>query len=340
MMPFFLTSLSLQTIAPEQALATYQTISSTPSPIITPTIELPHIETISEIGSMALDQYIEPVPSAPLTSVPKEQTNTPDVWLKRPYYHELKDPGILTYWNASLNMRYLDYQNNNPDYSWEDAVTYVNIGLDAPFYDSVIENVQCDRTTILVNKYHNLPNDYEPIQLQTIRKSNSTRHLKLRQDACTAFELMCDAAKEDNVDLIAVSAYRSYSYQCEVYDRKKTKQQSLEEYQSIRDRTIARPGYSEHQTGLAVDVGTTDDYRLVKSFESTDAGIWLAKNSYLYGFILRYPKGKEYITGYKYEPWHFRYLGTELAQELYDSNLTYDEFCARGLIEVPSTPSE
>jgi D-alanyl-D-alanine carboxypeptidase len=101
----------------------------------------------------------------------------------------------------------------------------------------------------------------------------------------------------------------------------------MDEYQTERDKVSARAGHSEHQTGLAVDIND-----LEQTFEDTQEGRWLAINSYQYGFILRYPKGKEHITGYDYEPWHFRYLGLELARDVYRSNLTYDEYYIRQLL--------
>ena len=94
-----------------------------------------------------------------------------------------------------------------------------------------------------------------------------------------------------------------------------------EEYQKERDKVSARPGFSEHQTGLAIDINSLDE-----SFENTVAGKWLAENSSKYGFILRYPKGKEGITGYNYEPWHLRYVGKKLATYLYKHNLVFEEY--------------
>ena len=91
--------------------------------------------------------------------------------------------------------------------------------------------------------------------------------------------------------------------------------------QALADTYSARPGHSEHQTGLAFDVGAIDD-----NFGSTAAGKWLANNAHLYGFIIRYPKGKENITGYKYEPWDIRFLGIDIATKVYESGLTLDEY--------------
>ncbi|MBP3635279.1 MAG: M15 family metallopeptidase [Bacilli bacterium] len=155
---------------------------------------------------------------------------------------------------------------------------------------------------LIVNKTYRLPKDYDPG--------------KLNEDALNAFyEMRKDAAK-DNITLWIQSGYRSYSTQSDLYEnyvKKDGKEKS--------DTYSARPGHSEHQTGLAMDLNIIDS-----SFEGTKEAIWIAKNSYKYGFIIRYPKEKENITGYKYEPWHIRYLGKEIAKKVYDSGLTLEEY--------------
>ena len=127
----------------------------------------------------------------------------------------------------------------------------------------------------------------------------------------TAFNKMKDAAKEDGVTLTIISGYRSYSYQKGLYDG------YVKTYgKASTDTFSARPGHSEHQTGLAADLNRIDE-----NFGNTKEGKWLDENASKYGFILRYPKGKQDITGYKYEPWHFRYIGSE-AVNLYNGEWT------------------
>ncbi len=134
--------------------------------------------------------------------------------------------------------------------------------------------------------------------------------------AQAAFEEMAAAAKEDGISLWIASGYRSYDYQQGLYDR------YVSNYgQAEADRFSARPGHSEHQTGLAFDLNVIDD-----SFAGTPEAEWIAANCYKYGFIVRYPEGKEDITGYKYEPWHVRYLGVETATAVYESGLTLEEY--------------
>lgn len=124
------------------------------------------------------------------------------------------------------------------------------------------------------------------------------------------------AAAEQGLDLWIVSGFRSYATQVSTYNY------FVANYgQAYADTTSARPGHSEHQSGLAIDVNLVD-----QSFGSTTVGMWVAANAHRFGFVVRYPQGKEHITGYMYEPWHLRYLGSELAATLYSSGLTLEEY--------------
>ena len=137
----------------------------------------------------------------------------------------------------------------------------------------------------------------------------------------SAFKNMWSAAKKQDLTLIVNSSYRDYKSQEEVWNY----------YDDLRgeeyaDSIAARAGYSEHQTGLALDIITYGANK--NNFEKTDEFKWLEKNAHKYGFILRYPKGKEDITGYAYESWHYRYVGIETATEIYNKKITYDEYYA------------
>ena len=133
-----------------------------------------------------------------------------------------------------------------------------------------------------------------------------------------AFESMQKAAYRDKILLLIVSGFRSYDYQMMLYNRYKKEDVNA-------DRYSARPGHSEHQTGLAIDIVNTDSKNINKFKKEFN---WLDKNAYKYGFILRYPEGKEEITGYKYEPWHYRYVGKSLAKVLYNEGkwITLEEY--------------
>lgn len=154
---------------------------------------------------------------------------------------------------------------------------------------------------LVVNKTYSIPEDYAP---------------GIDPEAQAAFDEMESAAADEGISLWIRSGYRSYSYQKQLYENYAAKDGYAE-----ADTYSARPGHSEHQTGLAFDLNS-----LSTSFGETAEGKWLAENCWKYGFIIRYPQGKEEITGYQYEPWHVRYLGKDVAKDVYDSGLTLEEY--------------
>jgi D-alanyl-D-alanine carboxypeptidase len=159
---------------------------------------------------------------------------------------------------------------------------------------------------ILVDKEHALPEDYEPddlVELQGPSYLVNRRGLLLRRPAAEALAEMTAAAKAEGVSLPASSAYRSYAYQAEVYARN-----VRESGQETADRESARPGHSQHQLGLVVDFGSIDD-----SFADTPAGRWILTNAGRFGWSLSFPQGYEGLTGYRWESWHYRYVGRDLA---------------------------
>lgn len=137
----------------------------------------------------------------------------------------------------------------------------------------------------------------------------------LHPDLVGAFDAMAAEASAAGISLRIVSGYRSFAHQADNYTRR-----VASVGQDAADRGMARPGHSEHQTGLAIDVND-----LSTSFGQTPAGQWVAANAHRFGFVIRYPEGKEAVTGFKYEPWHLRYFGVELATELATSGLTFEE---------------
>lgn len=180
--------------------------------------------------------------------------------------------------------------------------------------------------TLFVNKEYGLPIDYIPTDLTIPNIQFSFSHYDekklLREDAARAMEELFAAAKEDGYTLCGVSGYRSYARQSEIYN-----QNLRTKGATFTNRYSAKPGYSEHQTGLSMDVSASSvRNQLVEKFATTKEGTWLAKNCYRYGYIIRYPKGKENITGYSYEPWHIRYVGVSLATYLTENNLTLEEY--------------
>jgi D-alanyl-D-alanine carboxypeptidase len=180
---------------------------------------------------------------------------------------------------------------------------------------------------IIVNKQHPLnPIDYAPTDLRYPNvdlRVPGAAEMQMRNVAATALEQMFAGAAAAGYKLQISTAYRGYDYQKSLYDGYVSSAG-----QAAADQESARPGYSEHQTGLAVDIrNQANTCSLEACFGTTPEGEWLAANAYKYGFLLRYPQGKESITGYEYEPWHFRYIGTYLSQELHKDHIqTLEEF--------------
>lgn len=183
----------------------------------------------------------------------------------------------------------------------EDDNGYI-VGLSLPLEPTYIDGI------LITNKKYPLPKSFSPGE---------------SVEARVAFEDMATAASEAGFELTAFSTYRSFEYQTTLYSRYVER-----DGKDNADRYSARPGYSEHQTGLAFDIGEVnrEDLWLTSEFGESEAGKWLVENAHEYGFILRYPKGKELITGYMYESWHFRYLGIPVATEVYESGVTLEEY--------------
>ena len=185
---------------------------------------------------------------------------------------------------------------------------------------------ELDSIWLVVNKNRPVPLDYIPVDLVDVnvtkREDKSPDELQLRQEAAIALEALFAAARNDGYDLLLGSAYRSPELQSLYYNN------YVAAYgQEEADMFSAKPGTSEHQIGLAADVSGVDRVCYLEiCFDDTLEGQWVAENAHIYGFIVRYPLGKEAITGYQYEPWHLRYVGTELAIKLHDSAQTLEEY--------------
>ncbi len=173
----------------------------------------------------------------------------------------------------------------------------------------------------LVTKETTLKSDYVPSDLQPVPAYMKPSYsMQLRAEALKNLELLWNAAAYDGVELHIRSAYRSYNTQKGLFQDYASRHGEKE-----ANRFSARPGQSEHQLGTAVDFGGTNvDFKA--AFADTPQGRWLADNAWLFGFALSYPEGKEHITGYIFEPWHYRYIGIEAAAEWYHSGKTLKEF--------------
>lgn len=227
----------------------------------------------------------------------------------------------IDYYIPQNKQRYLDYKQTHFNYSDEDIVTQVNLNLDKDFYTNTIETPYKNTNYILINKFYYVDKDYVPSHLKEIdicTKGN----IYLVEEAKINFEKMCQDGQKENLKIRAISAYRDYTYQLNLYNK-----YLIHDTKENVDTYSARAGYSEHQSGLTVDLDNTiTDFN---NFESTDEFLWLQDNAYKYGFILRYPKGKEKITGYSYEAWHYRYVGKEVASYIKKHNITFDEYYVR-----------
>ncbi|MFJ3391023.1 MULTISPECIES: D-alanyl-D-alanine carboxypeptidase family protein [unclassified Lysinibacillus] len=161
---------------------------------------------------------------------------------------------------------------------------------------------------LLANKIYPLPSTFAPEE---------------NPEARQALNKMFAAAKQQGFDLVAFSGYRSFEYQTTLYNN-----YAKRDGQAAADRYSARPGYSEHQTGLAFDIGENgkNSLWLTEEFGETPAGQWLFTHAQDYGFILRFPKNKEDITGYMYESWHYRYVGVDIAKDIKKQNITLEEY--------------
>ena len=157
---------------------------------------------------------------------------------------------------------------------------------------------------LVANKQYGLPQDYAPGE---------------SKEARSEFNRMAADAKQAGIELEAFSTYRSYDYQKKLYNSYVAR-----DGQAAADRDSAKPGHSEHQTGLGFVISEAG--RPDTRFEESNATRWMADHAHKYGFIVRYPKGKEHITGYQYEPWHFRYFGVEIATDVYESGLSLEEY--------------
>ena len=217
--------------------------------------------------------------------------------------------------------KYIEYLNENGR-DLADTIAVINVGSDNEWYTNTKKTDISKNELMLTNKFYSLDNSYNSDNMVKISKQYSYgNNQMLTQETYNAFIKMFKAAKKEDLTLIINSSYRSYEDQEEIYN----------EYLDSRgeeaaNKIAAKAGSSEHQTGMAIDIQTYGSN--AKTFEEFDEFKWLKDNAHKYGFILRYPKDKEYLTGYEYESWHYRYVGIEVATYIYENDITFDEYYA------------
>ena len=227
---------------------------------------------------------------------------------KEPYYLENKLE------------RYLEYSKVNNKKKIKDIIREVNSNRDFPFYHHLISAEPSKKELILVNKYYYLKDNYIPPLVEMEENYAQGLNRKITKETYYYFKAMVDKARQDKIILYSVSSFRSYEYQKKLYQ-----DYVLKDGEKVADTYSARAGHSEHETGYAIDINTTLSSA---HFEDSKEFLWLQKNASKYGFILRYPQDKENITGFKFEPWHYRFVGIKVAQYLKVHHLTLEEYYA------------
>ena len=222
----------------------------------------------------------------------------------------------ISYAKLKFYDRYLEYSRETGE-DEETTVLLVNLGMDKDAYTdpNVIDKFSVD---MLVNKYNMVSEDFEPDDLVVIDSNYRNDDIQMGSKvAVDAFIEMYRAAAREGLGLVINSGYRSYEQQQKLCDT----------YRSLYgenyvNKYVSFPGFSEHQTGLAFDIGSTSSNVFAVSKEYQ----WMLKNAHKYGFILRFTKRGENITGFRNEPWHYRYVGKEIAKYIYENNITYEEY--------------
>lgn len=234
------------------------------------------------------------------------------------YYNITKQKYFL----AKNYIKYLEYYQTHQSLELKDIISLVNTHAYEGWYNNTYKTDLSKNYLILVNKFYQLEENYERSDLTSIPLQYAYADNSASQEVVDNYIAMHKAVKEElGITLMVNSSYRSYHDQEEIYKQFRAKGQ---EY---ADSFAARPGFSEHQTGLAIDITSTAN-PTANSFKESKEYAWLKENSYKYGFIHRFPEEKENITGYNTESWHFRYVGKEAAEKIKKENITFDEYYA------------
>ena len=222
---------------------------------------------------------------------------------------------LIEYAKLDYYDRYMNYSDETGE-DEETTVLHVNLDMDKEAYvdATLVSDFSVD---MLINKHRYLAEDYEPEDLVKINERYANGDLYASRISVNAFVEMYNDALNDGYEIVINSAYRSYQDQQDIVNT------YLNLYgQKYVNNYVAKPGFSEHQTGLAFDIGS----KKVNVFANSEEYKWMLDNSYKYGFINRFPKKYENITEFRSEPWHYRYVGKEIAKYIYDNNITLEEY--------------
>ncbi len=220
---------------------------------------------------------------------------------------------------------YKEYINKNNETDYAKVISIVNVHANHKWYQLELNTNEDLGMLMNVNKFYTLSETYTPENLKNIDLTyayDEEGKNKLIDYAYDKFLELWQAANDQGFYLMVTSSYRDYESQKEIYDYRVSTWGERK-----ADETAARPGHSEHQTGLVIDM-TSKTEPLADSFTDSEAYKWLKENAYKYGFIERYPEGKTYLTGYNPESWHWRYVGLEAAKTMHDEDITFDEYYA------------
>lgn len=223
------------------------------------------------------------------------------------------------YFLKELFLEYIEY-NKDIELDLSDLIAYVNTSSYEEDYVNINKTDISKGSLMLVNKNNYLEPTYSPTDLKPVSNWYAYEGRKLSDVAYQAYITMFNSAKEEGLSLILANGYKSYKDSEILFNNYKR-----DFGQRAADSMTSRPGFSEYQTGLALNI---DKFYSTKKFETTDEYKWLIENSYKYGFILRYPEGKQFITKYGFIPTHFRYVGIEASTKITDENLTLEEYYA------------
>lgn len=217
--------------------------------------------------------------------------------------------------------KYVEYLKDKPKEELSKLISFVNVGANEYWYENIKETNISKKELMIVNKFNALKEDFKPENLIEIDPLYAYDNVSIDESVLESFINLCDRAKDSGYILVASLGYRSYDDQYDSYYTYKS-------YNGVRlaDENVAHAGHSEHQTGYAIEIEPYD--KIVKDIENNEEHKWLINNAHKYGFILRYPEGKEDITGFNYEPWHFRYVGIDVASRIKKEKITFDEYYA------------